>query len=98
MEKKCSIRLLLLGIIVSAAFSLSAGFFAGTQKNWRSYEERIVLLQQQNANGKQQVAQPVGHQVVARQHQVKGGKQGACKQQAEGFFHGQGPFPALYCF
>ena len=50
MEKKCSIRLLLLGIIVSAAFSLSAGFFAGTQKNWRSYEERIVLLQQQNAD------------------------------------------------
>ncbi|EOS24270.1 hypothetical protein C806_02312 [Lachnospiraceae bacterium 3-1] len=50
MEKKCSIRLLLLGVIVSAALSLSAGFFAGSQKSWKTYEERIVLLQQQNAD------------------------------------------------
>lgn len=49
MEKKCSIRLLLLGMILSAVFSLSAGFFAGSQKSWKTYEERIVLLQQQNA-------------------------------------------------
>ena len=42
MEKKCSIRFLLLGI------TLSAGFFAGSQKSWKTYEERIVLLQQQN--------------------------------------------------
>lgn len=48
MEKKCSIRLLLFGIILSAALSLSAGFFAGTQKSWKTYEERIVLLQRQN--------------------------------------------------
>ncbi len=48
MEKKCSIRLFLFGIIISAAFSLSAGFFAGTHKSWETYEERIVLLQQQN--------------------------------------------------
>ena len=48
MEKKCSIRFLLLGITLSAAVSLSAGFFAGSQKSWKTYEERIVLLQQQN--------------------------------------------------
>lgn len=48
MEKKCSIRFLLLGITLSAAVSLGAGFFAGSQKSWKTYEERIVLLQQQN--------------------------------------------------
>lgn len=48
MEKKCSIRFLLLGVTLSAAISLSAGFFAGSQKSWKTYEERIVLLQQQN--------------------------------------------------
>ncbi|MCI9491874.1 MAG: hypothetical protein HFH42_01895 [Lachnospiraceae bacterium] len=48
MEKKCSIRFLLFGIILSAAFSLSVGFFAGSHKSWNTYEERIVLLQKQN--------------------------------------------------
>lgn len=48
MEKKCSIRFLLFGVILSAAFSLSIGFFAGSQKSWKTYEERIVLLQKQN--------------------------------------------------
>ncbi len=48
MEKKCSIRFLLFGIILSAAFSLSVGFFAGFHKSWNTYEERIVLLQKQN--------------------------------------------------
>lgn len=47
MRKKCSIRLLVFGIIVTAAISLSVGFFAGTQKNWKAYEERIALLQEQ---------------------------------------------------
>lgn len=48
MERKCSIRLFLFGIILSAACSLSIGFFAGTQKNWKNYEKRIELLQQEN--------------------------------------------------
>lgn len=48
MRRKCSIRLLLFGVMVTAALSLSAGFFAGTQKNWENYEERIALLQKQN--------------------------------------------------
>lgn len=48
MKKECSIRFLALGIILSAVISLSAGFFAGTIKNQKSYEKDIDLLQQQN--------------------------------------------------
>ncbi len=48
MEKKCSIRFLLLGIALSAAISLGAGFLAGSQKSWETYEARIALLKQQN--------------------------------------------------
>lgn len=48
MKKECSIRFLALGIIVSAVISLSAGFFAGTIKNKKSYEKDIDLLKQQN--------------------------------------------------
>ncbi len=48
MKRECSIRFLALGIILSAVISLSAGFFAGTIKNQKSYEKDIDLLQQQN--------------------------------------------------
>lgn len=48
MKRECSIRFLALGIILSAVISLSAGFFAGTIKNQKSYEKDIDLFQQQN--------------------------------------------------
>lgn len=48
MERKCSIRLLISGIIISAGLCLSLGFLAGIRKNQTSYEARIALLQQQN--------------------------------------------------
>lgn len=48
MKKECSIRFLALGIILSAVISLSAGFFAGTIKNQKSYEKDIDLLKRQN--------------------------------------------------
>ena len=50
MEKKCSIRLFLSGILISAAFCLCIGFFAGNHRTRKIYEERIVLLKQQNEN------------------------------------------------
>lgn len=53
MKKECSIRILLLGIILSSVLGLgiggSAGFFAGTQKSWSAYEQRIALLQEENS-------------------------------------------------
>ncbi len=49
MKKTCSIRLLISGILITAALSLSLGFFAGTQKNWDAYEQRINLLRQEKA-------------------------------------------------
>ncbi len=48
MNKTCSIRLLLSGIIITAAVSLCLGFWAGTRKNWDAYEQRIALLEQKN--------------------------------------------------
>lgn len=48
MRKTCSIRILLFGIILTAALSLCGGFFAGTRKSWNAYEQRIALLQQKN--------------------------------------------------
>lgn len=48
MRKKCSIRLLLAGILLAAAICGSLGFFVGTQKSWSNYEKRITLLQEQN--------------------------------------------------
>ncbi len=48
MNKTCSIRLLLSGIIITAAVSLCIGFWAGTRKNWDAYEQRIALLEQKN--------------------------------------------------
>ena len=47
MKKTCSIRLLLVGIILTAALSLCLGFFAGTKKSWKGYEQRIDLLRQE---------------------------------------------------
>lgn len=48
MERKCSIWLLISGIIISGGLCLSIGFLAGIKKNQTSYEERIALLTQQN--------------------------------------------------
>ncbi len=48
MNKTCSIRLLLSGIIITAALSLCVGFWIGTRKTWDAYEQRIALLEQKN--------------------------------------------------
>lgn len=48
MERKCSIWLLISGIIISGGLCLSIGFLAGIKKNQTSYEEHIALLTQQN--------------------------------------------------
>lgn len=48
MNKTCSIRVFLFGMIITAALSLSIGFFGGTKKNWNAYEQRISLLQEKN--------------------------------------------------
>ena len=48
MNKTCSIRLLLSGIIITAALSLCVGFGIGTRKKWDAYEQRIALLEQKN--------------------------------------------------
>lgn len=50
MEKKCSIRLFLSGVSISAALCFCIGFFAGNHRTQKIYEERIVLLKQQNEN------------------------------------------------
>ncbi len=46
MRKTCSIRLLFVGVILTAALSLCIGFWMGTAKNWKAYEQRIALLEQ----------------------------------------------------
>ena len=48
MRKRCSIRLLVFGIVITASLSLCLGFWAGTRKNWDAYEQHIALLQQKN--------------------------------------------------
>lgn len=48
MKKTCSIRLFIFGIIITAALFVCLGFFAGTQKSWKAYEQRINLLQEEN--------------------------------------------------
>ena len=48
MNKTCSIRLLLSGILITTAVGLCIGFWAGTRKNWYDYEQRIALLEQKN--------------------------------------------------
>ncbi len=46
MRKTCSIRLLFVGIILTAALCFCIGFWVGTAKNWEAYEQRIALLEQ----------------------------------------------------
>ncbi len=46
MRKTCSIRSLLVGIILTAALGFCIGFWLGTAKNWEAYEQRIALLEQ----------------------------------------------------
>lgn len=48
MKKTCSIRVLLFGLIITAAFSLCIGFLIGHRKNQNAYEQRIAFLQQKN--------------------------------------------------
>ena len=48
MRKTCSIRLLVVGIVLTAAISLCLGFLTGTRKNWDNYEQHIAMLKQQN--------------------------------------------------
>lgn len=48
MKKTCSIRLLVAGILAAVAAGSCAGFFVGTQKNWKVYEKRIALLEENN--------------------------------------------------
>ncbi len=48
MKRTCSIRLLLGAVLLTAAFTSCAGFFAGTLKTWNTYEKRIVLLEEKN--------------------------------------------------
>ncbi len=48
MRKTCSIRLLIVGIVLTAAVSLCLGFLTGTRQNWDHYEQRIAMLKQQN--------------------------------------------------
>lgn len=48
MKKKCSIRLFVAGILMAVAAGSCAGFFMGTQKNWKVYEKRIALLEEKN--------------------------------------------------
>lgn len=48
MKKTCSIRVLLFGLIITAALSLCIGFFLGHGKKQDAYEQRIALLQQKN--------------------------------------------------
>lgn len=48
MKKKCSIRLFVAGILAAVAAGSCAGFFIGTQKNWKVYEKRIALLEEKS--------------------------------------------------
>lgn len=48
MKKTCSIRVLLFGLIITAALSLCIGFLIGHRKNQNAYEQRIAFLQQKN--------------------------------------------------
>ncbi len=48
MKKICSIRVLLFGLVITAAISLSIGFFLGNGRSQKAYEQRISLLQQKN--------------------------------------------------
>lgn len=48
MKKTCSIGLFISGIIITAALFLCLGFFAGTRKSWKAYEQRIDFLRQEN--------------------------------------------------
>ena len=48
MRRTCSVRLLIVGVFVTAAISLCLGFLTGTRQNWELYEQRIALLKQQN--------------------------------------------------
>lgn len=48
MKRTCSIRLLVGASLFTAAFSGCIGFFAGTMKNWDSYEKQITLLETEN--------------------------------------------------
>ncbi len=50
MKKTCSIRLLVAGVILTAFVCVIMGFFFGTQKKWKTYEKRIVMLEQENDN------------------------------------------------
>ena len=48
MRKTCSIRLLVCISLFVAALAACAGFFAGTLKNWNTYEKRITFLEEEN--------------------------------------------------
>lgn len=48
MKKTCSIRLLVGISLFTAALFSCIGFFAGTLKNWDSYEKQITLLETEN--------------------------------------------------
>ncbi len=57
MRRRCSIRLFLSGVLAALALGAVAGFFAGTQKRWQAYEERIALLKEQNEEFRAQQAE-----------------------------------------